>query len=241
MKKVLNDLKLGFSLAFRARTIKEDAIFYLIALGLSFAMLTGSAIAKNTFDNAGLIELGVMAYVIGCMGIFSDYNAVLFSDFLLASPRAKELQIKILLEMSMALCLVGFTLMALVELLFARDCSGDVLFHLSLFFAAFMILNGGSRKNYVRTVVIMVIPLLMFVSGGTVYFTSGFAIKEFHMKDFLLLESWPLAFFRAKPWRALATGYLVLIVAGLLQYLELRYWWKKDGSKLYYTLKRNVV
>lgn len=241
MKKVIKDLKLGFYLAFHAKGIKADAIFYLVALGLGFIMLTGSAIAQNTYDNGFVMCYGTMAYAMGCMGILSDYNRVLCSDFLLTSPRSKQLQIGIHLELSMALYLVGFTLMALVELLFARDCGGDVLLHLSFFLAIMMVLTGGNRKGYGWTILITLIPMILVFSGGMSYFFTGFGIKEFNIKNCLLWETWLLSFFREKNWRAIATGYLVLLAAGGLQYLELRYWWKKDGNSLYYALKKNTV
>ena len=241
MKKIFEDLKLGFCLAFCAKSIKADTIFYLIALGLGFVMLTGSAIAQNTYDNGFAMCYGVMAYVMGCMGIMSDYNGSLFSNYLLTCPRAKQLQIKISLEMSMALCLVGFTLISLVELLFARGCSGDVLLYISQFIAFMGILTSGSRKRYGWTVLIVLIPMLMIITGGMCYFLSGSAIKDFSVKNCLLWETWLFSFFREKTWRAIATGYLVLLAAGGLQYLELRYWWKKDGNSLYYALKKNTV
>ena len=141
----------------------------------------------------------------------------------------------------MALYLVGFTLMALVELLFARDCGGDVLLHLSCFLAIMMVLTGGNRKGYGWTILITLIPMILVFSGGMSYFFTGFGIKEFNIKNCLLWETWLLSFFREKTWRAIATGYLVLLAAGGLQYLELRYWWKKDGNSLYYALKKNTV
>lgn len=239
MKNMIEDLKTGFRLVFHAKSIKEDAIFYLVTLILGLVMLTGSAIARNTFDNGFQMVFGTMAYAMGVMGILSDYNGVLFSDFLLASPQSKKLQIKIHLEMSMVLFFAAFSLMALIELCFAGDCCGDVLLHLSLFFAFMMILTGGSRKRYARTVLIVLIPMGMIIGGGMSYFFSGFAVKEFSIKNCMLWETWLLSFFRGKAWRAIATGYLILLVTGLIQYLELRYCWKIDGGKLYYAMKKN--
>ena len=239
MKKMIRDLKLGFRLAFLAKSIKADAIFYLVALGLGFAMLTGSAIAQNTFDMGFSMHFGTMAYAMGSMGILSDYNRVLASDYLLTSPLSTRLQIRIHLEMSMALCLAGFTLIALDELLFARDCGGDVVLHLSIFLTSMELLACGCRKKYWWTILIVLLPMIQVLSGGMSYFFTGYAIKDFSIKNCLLWETWLLSFFREKTWRAIATGYLVLLAAGGLQYLELRYWWKKDGNGMYYAMKKN--
>ena len=115
MRKVIKDLSLGFRLVFYAKNIEVIAIIYLVALVLGFVILTGSAIERNIYDDVLFIFLGLIAYCIGCHGILTSYNRVICSGFLLVCPRSKQIQIRIPMEMSMAMSLAGFTLMVLVS------------------------------------------------------------------------------------------------------------------------------
>ena len=240
MKKVIHDLSLGFRMAFYARSIKQDFVFHLIAFGLGFAMLTGAAITQNTFDNGYLMCYGTWALTLGGIGILSDYNAVLYSEFLLTSPKSRQLQIGLHLEMSLVLSIVCYTLVAIVELLFARDSGGDVLLFVSVLFALMVILTGGSRKSYVWTILSLLLPMMMVFASGIGYFYMGIAEQGFNPWHCLLWGTKALSFFRKRKWAAMALGYLILLAAGGIQYLELRFWWKKDGGKLFYAMKKTI-
>ena len=198
---------------------------------LGFVILTGSAIERNIYDDVLFIFLGLIAYCIGCHGILTSYNRVICSGFLLVCPRSKQIQIRIPMEMSMAMSLAGFTLMVLVELCFARDCSGDVLFHLSLLFAPIKILCVY-RNKWRRNDFIMLVLTYMLGFGGAAYY-AGDRITGFGIMNGFLWEVRLLAFFRGQTWLAIITGYLVLILADGLQYLKLWYYWKK-----YYAMKK---
>ena len=225
------DVKLGFRLAVRSRTIKEDMIFNVIILGLGILMLTGSAIAQNTLDTGLFTYGGVLFLALGSVHILTDYSTVLYSSLILTSPYSKKIQIGIPMKMGMVLSLAGLTLIALIEMIFTEN-GGDIVFIVSLFMGLFLILVGG-RKRYIKTLLFVIVPLVLVISEAMDYFQHGIMYLP-RMMGLML-------YFRERRLAALGCGYLILVISWLIQYMVLRLSWKKDGDKLFYKAKERVL
>ena len=226
------DVALGFRLALRSRTIKEDMIFNVIIWVLGILMLTGSAIAKNTLDTGLYIYCGVLFLAMGTVHILTDYNAVLYSNLILTSPHSKKLQIGIPLKMGMVLSLTGLTLIALIEMIFTEN-GGDIIFTISLFMGLLLIMSSGARRRYVLTVLLIIVPLMFVISETMDYFQHGRMYLRWGLEMMRYLRERRLA--------ATGCGYLILMGSWLVQYAVLRLSWKKDGDKLFYKMKERVL
>lgn len=226
------DVKLGFRLAVRSRTIKEDMIFNVIILGLGILMLTGSAIAQNTMDTGRFTYGGVLFLALGSVHILTDYNSTLYSSLILTSPHSKKLQIEIPLKMGMVLSLAGLTLIALIEMIFTEN-GGDIVFIVSLFMGLFLIMSSGNRKHTVRTVLLIIVPLTLVISEAMDYFQHGTMFLPGMMGLTL--------YFRERRLMATGCGYLILVGCWLIQYAVLRHNWKKDGDKIFYIAQKRVI
>ena len=126
-------------------------------------------------------------------------------------------------------------------MIFAKDCSGDVVFFVGFMFTMLPLISGSSRKRYDVLLMALLVPTLLVVIGGTLYFFTGYQQKEIDITSFLLIGTKWIGFFRDKYWAATGSGYLLLLVAHLFQYVWKRYDWKKGPGKFFNVMKKKYT
>ena len=243
IKRIKKDLALGIHLVRMAPAFKKRLqLCFLGEFLVGLAVLTMEAIAGNPFRNGFLTCYGALFYVLGCIEITYDYHYVFFSDFVLTSAHSKKIQTGLSSLLSAVVSISGFTLIAVMEWIFAKNCSGDVVFFVGFMFTMLALISGSSRKRYDILRMALLVPMLMVVViGGTFYFFTGYQQKEIGITSFLLIGTKWIGFFRDKYWAATGSGYLLLLVAHLFQYVWKRYDWKKGAGKFFSVMKKKYT